>query len=349
MDPKDTPEEIYSRSICVDTLCFGAQPPRGYVPYLTDDKVEALRSSGITALSMCMTVPSVTSEFEGVRNTIASWDAFVEKHSDVFLKITSFKLLEAVKSSGKVGLIYNFQNTTPFGMHLQKLDVFVELGVRQIQLSHDYRNFVVDGCRELTNAGLSRYGYSVVETLNARNVIVDVTHVSDRSALDTILHSSAPVIFSHSGCFALCPHPRNVSDRNIRLMAERGGVFNVYNQSAWLTSDANISMEHYLRHIEHVINIAGEDHVGMGTDGDAVDMTAMRPGEVERHQALFDRDVLDFPQLTWRVKHMRVPELSSPNRLLHLAQALHTKGYRPPVIEKILGGNYARVFKEVVG
>ena len=347
--PEETPENIYSRAISVDTLCFGAEPPRGYVPFLTADKVEALRSSGITALSMCMTVPSVKSEFEGVKDTIAKWDTFVEKYSDVFLKITSLALLEEAKRTGRVGLIYNFQNTTPFGMHLQRLDLFVELGVRQIQLSHDYRNFVVDGCRELSNAGLSRYGYRVVEALNDRDVIVDVTHVSDRSALDTMLHSKSPVIFSHSGCFALCPHPRNVSDRNIRLMADRGGVFNVYNQSAWITTDAQISMEHYLGHIEHVINIAGEDHVGMGTDGDAVDMSAMRPDEVERHQALFDRDVLDFPQLTWKVRHMRVPELSSPRRLLHLAQALHAKGYKPRVIEKIIGGNYVRVFREVVG
>lgn len=349
VEEKTIPEVVYEKAYSVDTMCFGAKPPINYEPFLTEPKVEALRTSGITALSICMTVPSVKSEFEGTKETIETWDAFIEQHSDVFLKVLSVADFDQAKREGKVGLIYNFQNTTPFGMRLERLSIFVEMGVRQIQLSHDYRNFVVDGCRELTNAGLSRYGYRVVEALNEQRVVVDVTHLGDRSALDTILHSKTPVIFSHSGCYALCPHPRNVSDRNIRLMADRGGVFHVYNQSAWITKDPEILMDHYLAHVEHVINIAGEDHVGMGTDGDAVDMSAMRPDEVLRHQALFDRDVQDFPQLTWKVCHMRVPELSSPKRLLHLAQALDQKGYPPRVIEKILGGNYVRVFTEVVG
>ena len=344
-----SPEQIYDRSFSIDTMCFGAKPPINYEPFLTQPKIEALRTSGITALSMCMTVPSVKSEFEGVLATIKSWDDMIEQNEDLFVKIWKYADVEKAKSEGKVGLIFNFQNTTPFGMRLERLNTFVQAGVRQIQLSHDYRNFVVDGCRELTNAGVSRYGYKVIEALNEQKVIVDVTHLGDQSALDTILHSKAPVIFSHSGCYSLCPHPRNVSDRNIRLLADNGGVFHVYNQSAWITSDPDITMDHYLAHVEHVIQLAGEDHVGMGTDGDAVDMSAMRPDEVERHQALFDRDVEDFPQLTWKVKHMRVPELSSPKRLLHLAQALQKKGYKPSVIEKILGGNYFQVFREVVG
>jgi membrane dipeptidase len=223
------------------------------------------------------------------------------------------------------------------------------MGVKQIGLSHDRRNQAVDSCYELTNAGMSAYGYRVVEALNEHRVLVDLTHVGDRSGLDAIIASKAPVIFSHSGCFSLCPHPRNVSDRNIRMMAERGGVFCVYDQSAWLTRDPDISIDHYLAHVEHVIKLAGEDHVGVGMDGDAVDMTAMRPDEVERHQAAFDRRVKEFPQLTWKVKHMRVPELSHPKRLLHLAQAMKKRGYKSRTIEKFIGGNYVRVFKEVVG
>ena len=101
--------------------------------------------------------------------------------------------------------------------------------------------------------------------------------------------------------------------------------------------------------MDHVIDIAGEDHVAFGSDQDAVDMTAMRPDEVERHQATFERRRADYPELDWDVKHMRVPELSHPQRLLHLAQAMRQRGYRTQTIEKILGGNYVRVFEEVVG
>ncbi len=173
--------------------------------------------------------------------------------------------------------------------------------------------------------------------------------MGEKSALDAILFSKDPMIFSHSGCHAIAPHPRNVSDRNIKAMADNGGVFCVYNQSGWLTRDPEISMDHYIQHIDRVINLGGEDHVAMGTDGDAVDMTAMRPDEVERHQASFEKNRKYFPELDWDVKHMRVPELSHPKRLLHLAQALQKRGYRARSIEKIIGGNYTRVFKEVVG
>jgi microsomal dipeptidase-like Zn-dependent dipeptidase len=78
-------------------------------------------------------------------------------------------------------------------------------------------------------------------------------------------------------------------------------------------------------------------------------MTAMRSDEVVRHQGKFDRRLKDFPQLTWKVKHMRVPELSHPKRLLHIAQALKKRGYKARTIEKVIGSNYVRVFQEVVG
>ncbi len=348
----ETAEEIYKRSYVTDALCFGAAPPRTYVPYLTDSKIDALRTSGITALSMCMSSGAskkVDNLFAEIQANIEKWDAFVAEHSDVFLKVTSAALLDEAKRTGKVGFIYNLQQTCSFGWNLERLKSLKELDVRQIQLSYNQRNFSADGCYEKTNAGLSRYGFDVIEAFNENRILLDLAHVGEQSALDAILFSKDPMIFSHSGCHAIAPHPRNVSDRNIKAMADKGGVFCVYNQSGWLTKDPVISMDHYIQHVERVINLGGEDHVAMGTDGDAVDMTAMRPDEVERHQASFERNRKYFPELDWDVKHMRVPELSHPKRLLHLAQALQKKGYKARTIEKIIGGNYVRVFKEVVG
>lgn len=354
MQTSESAEAIYKRSYTIDAMCFGAAPPRSYVTYLTEDKIEALRTSGITALSMNMVsgesrLRTVDCIFLEAQKMIREWDTFVADHSDVFIKVTNIDKLKEVKRSGKVGFIYNFQMAAPFGWDLEKLKTFYGMSVRQIQLIGGRRNYLADSCWEPANAGLSKYGYEVVEAFNELGIIVDLSHVGEQSALDVITASKEPVIFSHSGCYALCPHPRNVSDRNIRAMAEQGGVFCVYNQSGWLTKDPTISMDHYLAHVEHVINIAGEDHVAMGTDQDAVDMSAMRPDEVQRHNASFDRRRKDYPQLDWEIKHMRIPELSHPKRLLHLAQALHKKGYKARTIEKIIGGNYVRVFKEVVG
>jgi len=348
----ETAEEIYKRSYVTDAMCFGAAPPRNYVPYLTDSKIEALRTSGITALSMCMSSGAskkADNLFAEIQTNVEKWDAFVAEHSDVFLKVYSAALLDKAKRLGKVGFIYNLQQTSSFGWNLERLKTLKDMGVRQIQLSYSWRNFSADGCKEKTNAGLSRYGFEVIEALNENGILLDLSHVGERSALDAILFTKAPMIFSHSGCHAIAPHPRNVSDRNIKAMADNGGVFCVYNQSGWLTKDPVISIDHYIQHVQRVIDLGGEDHVAMGTDGDAVDMTAMRPDEVERHQAGFEKNRKYFPELDWEVKHMRVPELSHPQRLLHLAQALEKRGYKARTIEKIIGGNYARVFKEVVG
>jgi membrane dipeptidase len=349
-----TVDELYQRAYAIDAMCFAAAPPRTYVQHLTDEKIAALRTSGITAMAMNMTanyaeLSLADSLFAAVRDRIDTWDRFVAEHSDVFVKVTNMAELDAAKRSGKVGFIYCFQMSAPFGWDLDKLATYADMGVRQIQFVDGRRNYLVDSCWEPANAGLSQFGFDVVDALNARGVIIDLSHVGEQSALDAILASNAPVLFSHSGCLALCPHPRNVSDRNIRAMANRGGVFCVYNQSGWLTRDPMISIDHFIDHLDHVINLGGEDHVGVGTDQDAVDMTAMRPDEVERHQATFDRRRAAFPQLTWRVRHMRVPELSHPRRLLHLAQALDQRGYRTGTIEKIIGGNYVRLFRDVAG
>ena len=350
----DTPEEIYKRAYAIDAMCFAAEPPRGYVQYLTGDKILALKTSGITAMAMNMTagydeLSRSESLFAAVKDRIQIWDRFVIDHQDVFKKIVTVADLEDAKESGHVGVIFCFQMSAPFGWDLAKLKSFSEMGVRQIQLVDGRRNYLADSCWEPSNAGLSQFGFEAVEAMNANRIIVDLSHVGEQSALDAILTSKQPVIFSHSGCYALCPHPRNVSDRNIRAMADQGGVFCIYNQSGWLTTEPVVSIDHYLSHVTHVINLVGEDHVGVGTDQDAVDMTAMRPNEIMRHQESFKRRRSNFPQLTWTVRHMRVPELSHPKRLFHLANAMHEKGYMPRVIEKVLGGNYRRAFNEVIG
>ena len=226
----DSPAEIYARAYAIDAMCFAmAPPPRTFVQYLTDDKIEALRTSGITAMAMNMTsnfveLSQVENMFGAVSHRIHTWDTIVATHPDVFRKVTTATELDAVKRSGHVGFIYCFQMAAPFGWDLNKLRTFVDLGVRQIQLADGNRNYLVDSCWELTNAGLSSYGIRAVEAFNELGVFIDLSHVGEQSSLDVILASTKPVIYSHSGCWALCPHPRNVSDRNIRALAERGGV-----------------------------------------------------------------------------------------------------------------------------
>jgi membrane dipeptidase len=224
------------------------------------------------------------------------------------------------------------------------------MGVRQIQLSHNQRNFVVDSCWEPTNAGLSRFGRRLIAELNRSRVLIDVAHVGESSTLETVSRSSAPVLASHTGCLALCPHPRNKSDRVMKAIADRGGVICIYNMSGWMSRQPEPDMGIYLRHLKHALDAAGEDHVGFGTDGDPAAMSQKQLAwEIDYSQAGFDEQVKDFPRLDWPIRHIRIPELDSPDRLLNLARAMEREGYAARIIEKVIGGNYFRLFREVVG
>ena len=120
--------------------------------------------------------------------------------------------------------------------------------------------------------------------------------------------------------------------------------------SGWMTKEPSGPMAVFMDHLKHAINIAGEDHVGFGTDGDPAEMV---PGQLEWElgisQESFDNNVKNHPQLSWKIKHMRIKELNSPHRLLNLAKAMDQAGYKERTIEKVIGGNYFRLFKEVVG
>ena len=199
----DSPEDIYKRIFSIDAQCFSAAPPRTYVQHLTSDKINALRNSGITALAMNMTANYAElslseSLFDAVRKRILTWDRVILENRDVFKKITTPSELNQVKRTGQVGLIFCFQMSAPFGWDLRKLETYIRMGVRQIQLVDGKRNYLVDSCWEKANAGLSNFGYEVISMMNDNGVIVDLSHVGEKSALDVISVSNKPVIFSHS-------------------------------------------------------------------------------------------------------------------------------------------------------
>lgn len=198
----DSAAAIYQRGYSIDAMCFSAEaPPLSYVQYLRPEKIEALRTSGITAMAMNMTsfydeLKQADSLFAAIQDRITTWDGIVAEHSDVFMKVTNMAELDEAKQAGLVGFIFCFQMASPFGWDLGKLEAFVQGGVRQIQLADGRRNYIADTCWEKSNAGLSAYGFEVIEAFNRLGVITDLSHVGEQSALDAILHSREPVIFS---------------------------------------------------------------------------------------------------------------------------------------------------------
>src|SRR3712207_5883568 len=146
-----------------------------------------------------------------------------------------------------------------------RVDSFATLGVKVMQLTYNKRNLAGDGCLERSNAGLSDFGRELIQRINRANVLLDLSHAGQRTQAEGIAASNAPPSITHSGCRALADLPRNTYDAEMRALAEKGGVFGVY-LMPFLRTRGQPQREDLIRHLEHAVNVCGEDHVGVGTD-----------------------------------------------------------------------------------
>ena len=287
--------------------------------------------------------------FERTKRTMDEWKAVIERHPEVMFIVRTYADLERARRERKVGMIFTFQGTEPLGEDPDRIPMFREMGLRVLQLTHNRRNLIGDGCMEPGNAGLSNLGHQVVERLNAEKIVIDLAHASQRTMREAILASKAPVFIGHSGCRALVDVPRLSYDEELKLLADRGGVLGIIfwpyirKQGQQMAADV-------IRHIEYAVNLCGEDHVGIGTDLgiSPVELTpAFVKDNTEYMQSMIedgifekDRDpnLLLFP-----------PDLNTANRFEVLAGMLSARGHSDARIAKILGGNFARVMRDVWG
>jgi membrane dipeptidase len=307
-----------------------------------------VRTSGLTAVNVTLgSVGILSSAFEDTVKSIATWDSEIEAHPDVFLKVKSAADLKAAKASSRLGLIYGFQDTLSIGDDVSRLDAFYRLGVRIIQLTYNRRNLLGDGCLEPGNAGLSGLGRKVVSRMNELGMLVDLSHCGQRTTAEGIEASQKPVAITHSGCVSVNDVPRNKPDAILRALADKGGVVGIY-LMPFLRAKGQPMAEDVMRHIDRAIQVCGEDHVGIGTDGtvSALDLT---PAYVKQfHEDIANRRKLGIsaPGESEDV-YLYVPDLNTPRRFDTLAGMLSKRGYSDARIGKVLGGNFARLFAEV--
>ncbi|MDR7522815.1 MAG: membrane dipeptidase [Armatimonadota bacterium] len=291
--------------------------------------------------------------FEQASRRIAEAYAYVDALGGDLTLVRRAADIERVHRDGTWGLVLDFQNTTPFGDDLDRVDVFRDLGVRMVQLTYNLRNLVGDGCTEAYQGGLSHFGREVVRRLNEARILVDVSHCSEQVGWDALKVSSAPIVISHSSSKAICYHDRGKSDELARAVADRGGFFGVVVIPGFLSEAREVTLDDFCRHVEHLVNVCGIDHVGIGTDkagpGPGTDslvaypetMPLSRPGAFdwtgfrrEEHRLTPDYRLTGYTNFgDW------------PNLTIALARW----GFDEAELRKLLGLNFLRVFREVVG
>jgi membrane dipeptidase len=233
----------------------------------------------------------------------------------------------------------------PFGADLDRIDVFYGLGVRIVQMTYNDRNLMGDGSLEPNDGGLSRLGHAAVARMDELGILVDLSHCGARTTLEGIRASSGPVSCTHTGCSALFAHPRNKDDATLRLLAERGGVVGVY-LMPFLNPAGPPTAADVLRHVEHALQVCGEDHVGIGSDQGITPLDVADPFPAQFEAVSARRKAMGIAAPREDTVPY-VPELNTPRRMDVIADLLAARGHPDRVIEKVLGGNFARLLGEV--
>ena len=143
------------------------------------------------------------------------------------LKATHVADIHRARSEGKLALFYLLQNSTPIHKDLARVDMLYALGLRSLQLTYNYQNYVGSGCREQGNYGLTVFGHELIEKMNAIGMLIDTSHANMTTMAEAIRASRKPTIISHAACAAVHAHIRNTTDENLRLLADHGGVVGV--------------------------------------------------------------------------------------------------------------------------
>jgi len=305
-------------------------------------------ASGLCAFNQTLGYVSGPAEpFEYSIASIARWDDYLRRNPQTFIKVLGAADIGAARDSRRFGVILGFQNGAMFGKDPSRVATFAALGLRITQLTYNIRNQLGDGSMAPENGGLTDLGRAMVAEINRGNIILDLSHSGQQTCLDAIAASKGPLVISHTGCRAVADLPRNKTDQELRGVAEKGGFVGIYFMP-FLAIGRQPTAEDLIAHIEHAIQICGEDHVAIGTDGvlSAVDdmpaYFARLRIEVEHRKAsgisaTGERaDIVPF-----------LPDLQGADKFWRLADLLERRGHGQARIDKLLGQNFLRCAEQI--
>ncbi len=336
---------LYKKSIVIDAL---ASPDTWNVPYpppgvLTPEKLANVRASGITAVNLTVGRPG---SFVDTVKEIAIWVRHIEAHPDHFLLVKRHADIAAAKAAGKLGIIFGFQGMGMLGEDLSLIDAFDKLWVRIMQITYNDRNAFGAGGSLPDSEGLTPLGREAVARMNALGILVDTGHATPQTALDAVAASSKPITCSHTGSRTIYASQRNQPDTVLRAVAKKGGVVGIYLMPFLGRDPVSASRALFMKHLTHAIDVCGEEHVGIGSDQSItpVDISpaymdiVRKTAEARQKAGIGAPGEADGP--------IAVPDLNSARRMEIIAAELDRAKYPARVIEKVIGGNFDRLFRE---
>jgi membrane dipeptidase len=260
----------------------------------------------------------------------------IEACPDDLVLVRTFSDIQAARQAGKVSILLAFEGAEPLGHDLAALRLFHRAGLRMVSLTWSRRNAFGDGAWENeSRGGLTRLGRAAVAELDRLGIVVDVSHASDCTAWDVLEVASGPVIASHSNARALQDHPRNLTDELIRAIAQTGGVIGVTAVPRFI-SNGPATIGGWVDHLEHVVQVAGIDHVGIGADF-----------VHELYQLGAALEIAEYGP-DWGPPAGPFEGMLGPEDLPGLTAELLRREFDEPSLRKVFHANYYRVFERVL-
>jgi membrane dipeptidase len=295
-----------------------------------DELTKNLRESGVTALKS--TLGGAVGDFAMTVADIAAAEQLIEKRGDLFLKVRVAADLDRARKEQKLGVIYSFESAAMLEDKIERIELFRGLGVRVMQLTYNRRTPFGVGCLDGETDGLTELGRKALAKMNELGVA------------DGIAASTKPPLITHAGCRPVYLHPRNKEDRELKALADKGGVVGIYMLPYLTASPKQPMLDDYLQHLEHALKICGEDHVGVGSD---VPFFHVEDSDLAEMKKDAEKRKADGVAAPGEDRPTYIPDLNTPRKMELIADALLKRGYKSAAVEKILGANFKRVFGEI--
>lgn len=277
-----------------------------------------LREAGVDVQVMALWADNRFVPGGAMRRTMALMDAAYRlSESRQATQVTSVQEIEDLARSGLVSLVLAIEGAEALEGSIEALRVFHRLGVRMMTLAWNRRNEVADGVLETdSGGGLTRFGRQVVAEMGGLGMVIDVSHLAAAGLRDVLGRCQGPIVASHSNAHRLCPHPRNLTDDQVRAIAGTGGLVGVCFYAPFVDADRfKRSLARVADHVEYLMELVGPEHVALGSDFD---------GDVDMVEGLED-----------------------VTRLPALLDELLQRGVPPGAVQAFAGGNWMRVFGRV--
>ncbi len=301
--------------------------------------IEEVRSGGVDIVHATV---GVWEDTAGAMQRIGAMRHLIRNNADIARIVTSVDEMQQAKDDGVLGLLFGFQNSSMIGDDPELLGIFSDIGVKCVQLTYNIANHLGSSCYEPNDGGLTLAGNVMVKACNDFGVLIDISHVGNRTGRDAVDSSADPIAITHGNPLSFHDAPRNKPDDVLQAVAERGGIVGVTLYPLFM-GGSEVPRSSYCTMIADLVEMVGIDHVGIGTDAvlgwDADALGWMRNGRWNRPK---DPDEIpSFPP--W--PHW----FSGPSDFPSLAVGLDEVGFAADERDKILGGNWLRLFGEVIG